>query len=86
MKCFVLAAVFCLPIPQFAQQSVPEIKFEAQTDFFKLPRWPLRNLIRRDFVPFARDLEHEATRMVAWGTLLVCRPHSVFSFHCCRSV
>jgi hypothetical protein len=37
MKCFVLAALFCLPIPQFAQQSVPEINFEAQTDFFKLP-------------------------------------------------
>jgi len=37
MKCLALAAVFCLPIPQFAQQSVPEIKFHAQTDFFKLP-------------------------------------------------
>src|SRR6516225_2929117 len=37
MKCFVLAAVFCLPMPQFAQQSVPEIKFQAQMDFFKLP-------------------------------------------------
>ncbi len=37
MKCLVLAAVFCLPIPLFAQQTVPEIKFHAQTDFFKLP-------------------------------------------------
>ena len=30
-------AFFCLPIPMIAQQSVPEIKFHAQTDFFKLP-------------------------------------------------
>src|SRR5215475_2492577 len=37
MKCFAFAAVFCLSIPQFAQQSVPQIKFQAQTDFFKLP-------------------------------------------------
>jgi hypothetical protein len=32
-----LLAVFCLPIQMFAQQSVPELKFHAQTDFFKLP-------------------------------------------------
>jgi hypothetical protein len=32
-----LVAVFCLSIQMFAQQSVPEIKFRAQTDFFKLP-------------------------------------------------
>ena len=32
-----LAAVFCLPIQMFAQQSAPEIKFHAQNDFFKLP-------------------------------------------------
>ena len=37
MKCFVLAAIFCLPIPQFAQQPVSEIKFQGQTDFFTLP-------------------------------------------------
>ena len=37
MKCLALAAVFCLPIHLFAQQSAPEIKFHAQTDFFKLP-------------------------------------------------
>src|SRR6202165_716487 len=36
MKCLALAAAFCLPIQLFAQQSVPEIKFHAQTDFFKL--------------------------------------------------
>src|SRR6202051_4767960 len=36
MKGLALAAVFCLPIQLFAQQSVPEIKFHAQTDFFKL--------------------------------------------------
>ena len=32
-----LAAVFCLPIQMIAQQPVSEIKFHAQTDFFKLP-------------------------------------------------
>src|SRR6204780_612076 len=32
-----LAAVFCLPIQMIAQPSVPEIRFHAQTDFFKLP-------------------------------------------------
>ena len=37
MKRFAVAAVLCLSIPLFAQQSVPEIKFHAQTDFFKLP-------------------------------------------------
>src|SRR6202045_2296638 len=37
MKCLALAAAFCLPIQLFAQQSVPEIRFQAQTDFFKLP-------------------------------------------------
>ena len=36
MKSLALAALFCLPIPLLAQQSVPEIKFHAQTDFFKL--------------------------------------------------
>src|SRR3974377_2087958 len=37
MKYLVFVALFCLSVPQFAQQSVPEIKFQAQTDFFKLP-------------------------------------------------
>jgi hypothetical protein len=37
MKGFALAAVLCLPVPLFAQQSVPEIKFQAQTDFLQLP-------------------------------------------------
>jgi DNA-binding beta-propeller fold protein YncE len=37
MRCLVFAALFCLSVPQFAQQSVPEIKFQAQTDFLKLP-------------------------------------------------
>ena len=37
MKCLVFAALLFLSIPQFAQQAVPEIKFQAQTDFFKLP-------------------------------------------------
>lgn len=37
MRIFSLAAVVCLSIQLFAQQSVPEIKFHAQTDFFKLP-------------------------------------------------
>src|SRR5580692_10156071 len=37
MKYFVLAVVFCLPLPMIAQQSAPEIQFHAQTDFFKLP-------------------------------------------------
>jgi len=31
------AAMFCLLVPLSAQQSVPQIKFQAQTDFFKLP-------------------------------------------------
>src|SRR5262249_35706152 len=37
MKRLALAALFCLPIQVLAQQSAPEIKFHAQTDFFKLP-------------------------------------------------
>src|SRR5215469_10795433 len=37
MKYLVFAGLFCLSVPQFAQQSVPQIKFQAQTDFFKLP-------------------------------------------------
>ena len=37
MKVLALAAVFCLPIQLLAEQSAPEIKFHAQTDFFKLP-------------------------------------------------
>lgn len=37
MKCLAFALVLCSPIAPFAQQSVPEIKFQAQTDFFKLP-------------------------------------------------
>src|ERR1700757_2187081 len=37
MKWLVIAALFFLPSPQLAQQAVPEIKFQAQTDFFKLP-------------------------------------------------
>jgi DNA-binding beta-propeller fold protein YncE len=37
MKCLALAAVFCLQFQLFAQQPAPEIKFHAQTDFFKLP-------------------------------------------------
>jgi hypothetical protein len=37
MKCLVFAALLFLSIPQFAQEAVPEIKFQAQTDFFKLP-------------------------------------------------
>jgi DNA-binding beta-propeller fold protein YncE len=37
MKCLVLAAVFCLPVPLVAQPSVREIRFHAQTDFFQLP-------------------------------------------------
>ncbi|HZP07022.1 MAG TPA: peptidyl-alpha-hydroxyglycine alpha-amidating lyase family protein [Terracidiphilus sp.] len=37
MKWIALAAALCLPIPQFAQQPVPEIMSKAQTDFFKLP-------------------------------------------------
>jgi len=32
-----LAAVFCLPIQMIAHHSASEIKFHAQTDFFKLP-------------------------------------------------
>ena len=37
MKRLALAAIFCLPLHLFAQQSAPEIEFHAQTDFFKLP-------------------------------------------------
>src|SRR5215472_5836514 len=37
MKYLVFAGLFCLSVPQLAQQSVPQIKFQAQTDFFKLP-------------------------------------------------
>jgi DNA-binding beta-propeller fold protein YncE len=37
MKSFAFAAVLCLPIALLSQQPVPEIKFRAQTDFFKLP-------------------------------------------------
>ncbi|MGA7110159.1 MAG: peptidyl-alpha-hydroxyglycine alpha-amidating lyase family protein [Terracidiphilus sp.] len=37
MKHLVLAAVLCAPISMVAQQSAPQIKFHAQTDFFKLP-------------------------------------------------
>jgi hypothetical protein len=37
MRSLAFAALFCLTIPLSAQQNVPEIKFQAQTDFFKLP-------------------------------------------------
>ena len=37
MKSLAFAAALFLPIPLFTQQPVPEIKFQAQTDFFKLP-------------------------------------------------
>src|SRR6516162_4893741 len=37
MKYLVFAGLCCLSVPQSAQQSVPQIKFQAQTDFFKLP-------------------------------------------------
>src|SRR3974377_234496 len=37
MKYLVFVALFCQSVPQLAQQPVPEIKFQAQTDFFKLP-------------------------------------------------
>ena len=37
MKRLALAALLFLPITQFAQQPVPEIRFQAQTDFLKLP-------------------------------------------------
>ena len=37
MKYLAFAAVFCLQFQMFAQQPAPEIKFHAQTDFFKLP-------------------------------------------------
>jgi DNA-binding beta-propeller fold protein YncE len=37
MKWLAFVVVLSLAIPQWAQQSVPEIKFRAQTDFFKLP-------------------------------------------------
>src|ERR1700685_4523172 len=36
MKRLALAAILCLSIHMIAQQSVPEIRFQAQTDFFKL--------------------------------------------------
>ena len=37
MKCLVFAALLSVSVLLFSQQSVPEIKFQAQTDFFKLP-------------------------------------------------
>src|ERR1700740_3205792 len=37
MKRVALTAVLCLSIQLLAQQPIPEIKFHAQTDFFKLP-------------------------------------------------
>src|SRR5580692_6790870 len=37
MKRLALAAILCLSIHMIAQQSVPEIRFQAQIDFFKLP-------------------------------------------------
>ncbi|HEV2134344.1 MAG TPA: peptidyl-alpha-hydroxyglycine alpha-amidating lyase family protein [Terracidiphilus sp.] len=37
MKYLALAAICLLSIPLVAQQTVPEIRFQAQTDFFKLP-------------------------------------------------
>jgi streptogramin lyase len=37
MRWMAFVAVLCLPVPQLAQQAVPQIKFKAQTDFFKLP-------------------------------------------------
>lgn len=37
MKSVAFALVLCASCPSFAQQSVPEIKFRAQMDFFKLP-------------------------------------------------
>ena len=37
MKYFALAAIFFLSIPLIAQEAVPEIRFRAQADFFKLP-------------------------------------------------
>jgi DNA-binding beta-propeller fold protein YncE len=37
MKHLALMTILCLSIPIVAQQSAPEIKFQAQTDFFKLP-------------------------------------------------
>src|SRR6202167_6084726 len=37
MKCLALAGAPCLPLPLVFQPPVPEIKFQAQTDFLKLP-------------------------------------------------
>lgn len=37
MKRFALAAICCLPFSLVAQQNAPQIRFHAQTDFFKLP-------------------------------------------------
>jgi DNA-binding beta-propeller fold protein YncE len=37
MKSLAFAAILGLAVPQFAQQNVPQIRFLAQTDFFKLP-------------------------------------------------
>src|SRR5580658_7095894 len=37
MKHLALMTILCLSIPIVAQQSAPEIRFQAQTDFFKLP-------------------------------------------------
>ena len=37
MRRALFTAIFCLPLLAHAQQIVPQIKFQAQTDFFKLP-------------------------------------------------
>ena len=37
MRRALFTAIFCLPLFAHAQQSAPQIKFHAQTDFFKLP-------------------------------------------------
>lgn len=37
MRCFAEAALLCLPLVLCAQPPVPEIRFQAQTDFLKLP-------------------------------------------------
>jgi DNA-binding beta-propeller fold protein YncE len=37
VKCLAQAALLCLPIVLHPQQPVPEIRFQAQTDFLKLP-------------------------------------------------
>jgi len=38
MRCFTLVLFLLLSVPQFAQQAVPSIKFQAQADFFQLPQ------------------------------------------------